>query len=495
MSTNFNGSKPGPLEKDIPIEGNLHPTTEDETSVVATEAQWQQPQLPCSAYPAASPCSPVDEEKAPQALSPTSTDSQKDETIYPEGGLQAWLVVLGSFSGMVAAFGYMNTIGIYQAYISTHQLSEYDEATIGWIFSVYVFLSFGCGITIGPVFDAYGPRFLILGGSILLLLSVFLTSICTQYWHFMLAFSLLGGVGTALIFTPSISAIGHWFLKGRANATGIAAAGGSVGGVIFPLALQKLFASLGWGWALRIQGFVFLILLIVANLLIRSRLPPKVGSNIMPDFKILKSPPMALVTGGTYAMEWGLFTPIAYLTLYAVKSGAFSGPFAFQLVAIFNAGSSLGRWAPGYLADKFGRYNLMIITLSMCLVTSLALWLPASVLAAGENPSMDDNVIVGLTIVYAVIMGFASGSNISLTPVCVSMLCDTEEYGRYYSSCYSIVSLGTLTGTPIAGAIISANKGDFWGITVFTGVNYCLALAAFVTVRVMTVGWKVKVFY
>ncbi len=138
---------------------------------------------------------------------------------------------------------------------------------------------------------------------------------------------------------------------------------------------------------------------------------------------------------------------------------------------------------------------MMIVTIAMCLAASLGLWVPASVLAAEGNPSMNDNIIVGLTIAFAIIMGFASGSNISLTPVCVSMLCDTEEYGRYYATTYSIVSLGTLTGTPIAGAIISANSGNFWGIGIFTGVNYCLALAAFTAVRVMTVGWKVNVFY
>ena len=357
MSTYSNGSTPGLLPENNLIDRTLNPTTSPETSGVDTTTQWQQLQSPISAYLGPVYCAPTDEEKARSASTPSSTETAKDEIVYPEGGLQAWLVVLGSFCGMFAGFGYMNTIGIYQAYISTHQLAEYDEATIGWIFSVYVFLSFGCGISIGPFFDAHGPRLLILGGSVLLLLSVFLMSICTQYWHFMLSFGLLGGVGTSLIFTPSVSAIGHWFMKKRANATGIAAAGGSVGGVIFPLALQKLFVSLGWAWALRIQGFIFLVLLIVANLLIRSRLPPKPGSSIMPDFKILRLPSLALVTAGTYFMEWGLFTPIAYLTLYAVKSGAFSHSFAFQLVAIFNAGSSLGRWAPGYFADKFGRYN------------------------------------------------------------------------------------------------------------------------------------------
>lgn len=37
-----------------------------------------------------------------------------DGTIYPEGGMRAWLVVFGSFCGLVAALGLMNTIGVYQ---------------------------------------------------------------------------------------------------------------------------------------------------------------------------------------------------------------------------------------------------------------------------------------------------------------------------------------------------------------------------------------------
>ena len=33
--------------------------------------------------------------------------TDENETTYPEGGLSAWLVVLGSFSGTVVAFGMM----------------------------------------------------------------------------------------------------------------------------------------------------------------------------------------------------------------------------------------------------------------------------------------------------------------------------------------------------------------------------------------------------
>lgn len=394
---------------------------------------------------------------------------------------------------MVASFGYMNTIGIYEAYLNTNQLSSYDQSTTGWVFSVYVFLSFFCGVQIGPIFDAKGPRLLVLSGTILLLLSIFLMGVCTEYWHFIIVFGILGGVGTSLIFTPAVSSIGHFFFTGRANATGIAAAGGSAGGIIFPLMLQSLFSTVGWAWATRIQGFIFLALLLVANLLIKSRLPPKPGGSIFPDFRIFKQPAFLLATIGTYFLEWGLFIPITYLASYALSTGAMSEAFSYQLIAIFNAGSCLGRWAPGYLADKFGRYNTMIGTVIGCMSSTFALWQPATVLAARGTGS--DNTILGLTVTYALIMGFSSGSNISLTPVCVGMLCDTEEYGRYYATCYTVVSFGTLTGVPIAGAIITACGGTYWGVAIWTGLCYVCALAAFIAVRVMKVGWKLNAMY
>lgn len=52
------------------------------------------------------------EQRRDEPLSPSSSESASeacdpDEDSYPEGGLKAWLVVLGSFSGMVASFGMM----------------------------------------------------------------------------------------------------------------------------------------------------------------------------------------------------------------------------------------------------------------------------------------------------------------------------------------------------------------------------------------------------
>lgn len=123
------------------------------------------------------PVGDKDLEKTVVTLNGSTTSSSAvhgspDEVTYPEGGLQAYLVVLGSFSGMVAAFGLMNTVGTFQAYLSTHQLAHYSPSSIGWIFSLYVFLAFFCGIQIGPVFDAKGPRWLVAAGTVCLAVGV-----------------------------------------------------------------------------------------------------------------------------------------------------------------------------------------------------------------------------------------------------------------------------------------------------------------------------------
>lgn len=502
----------------------------------------------------------------------TSDISTDDEgNTYPEGGLRAWLVVVGAFSGMMACFGYMNTVGTYQAYLAMNQLSSYSESTIGWIFSVYIFLSFGAGVQVGPFFDKHGPFWLVVIGSICLLLSIMLLGVCSQYcqcstpcWK---AFPMLNVSLTKLQPTAAKSLQTELCERLRINGEDRADircittralhaglwrawrnrhshdlhSGCIISGTLvlasqsqcdwncnmwrstwwsdvsckpdqttgsadvrlltmsrlpsFPLMLQDLFPKIGWAWATRIQGFIFILLLLVAILLLRARLPPRPGGSAWPDVSVFKDLPFALVTAGAYFLEWGLFIPVAYLTSYALDTdGAISPTFAYQLLAIFNAGSFFGRWVPGYVADKLGRFNTQIVAVFLCAASSLALWLPAAVYATSESGS-SPRTILALTIVYAALMGFASGSNISLTPVCVGMLCPTKDYGRYIATTYTIVSLGCLTGLPIAGALISATGGSYWAVALFTGGCYICGLCCFVAVRVMKAGWKLAVIY
>lgn len=106
-----------------------------------------------------------------------SSDEDKEPVEYPEGGKEAWTVVFGSFVSMVASFGIMNTLGTLHAHLSADQLRNNTESEIGWIFGVYSFLSFFGGIQIGPIFDAFGPRWLLVAGTFCIVVGLMLTSV------------------------------------------------------------------------------------------------------------------------------------------------------------------------------------------------------------------------------------------------------------------------------------------------------------------------------
>lgn len=125
---------------------------------------------------------PNEEELPNEGVNEKSSQDQllKPSQEFPEGGTRAWLVVFGCWLALFAASGIMNSVGVFTTYIGSHQLSNYDKSTVGWIFSVYVFLSFACGLYVGPIFDKYGPRYLILVGSACHVASMMLLSICTS---------------------------------------------------------------------------------------------------------------------------------------------------------------------------------------------------------------------------------------------------------------------------------------------------------------------------
>ncbi|ORY67390.1 major facilitator superfamily domain-containing protein [Pseudomassariella vexata] len=398
---------------------------------------------------------------------------------YPEGGLEAWLVVFGSFCGLCASLGIMNTIAIFQTYLATHQLSDYSEGTIGWIFSLYTFLCFAGGIYVGPMFDKYGPKWLVSVGSVGIVVSMMLLSICTDYWHFLLAFGVLNGLASSACFTPCFTTIGHYFRERRGMATGIASTGGGVGGVVFPLMLQRLFNQVGYAWAIRILGLVCMVLFIFAMLLVRKRLPPASNASTHPDFRIFKEKAFFLTTCGVFLLELGLFIPLAYISSYAVAQG-FSSAFAFQILPILNAASVFGRALPGYWADKIGPFNSNMLSVFLTVVSVLGIWLPVG------------HTMPGI-IIFVILFGFGTGNNISITPVCVGRLCHTQHYGRYYATCYTIVSIACLVGIPIAGTLAEATGGNYWSLIVFTGLTQCLSFSFFAAAKVVSVGWKPQV--
>ena len=78
-----------------------------------------------------------------------------DDDDYPEGGWEAWLVVLGAWCAMVPSMGMINTFGVLQAWVAQHELAGYSEASVGWIFSIHAFVVYFAGAQAGTLFKSY----------------------------------------------------------------------------------------------------------------------------------------------------------------------------------------------------------------------------------------------------------------------------------------------------------------------------------------------------
>ena len=78
-----------------------------------------------------------------------------------------------------------------------------------------------------------------------------------------------------------------YFRKRRAIAGGLAIAGSSLGGVIFPIMVTHLLPKIGFSWTMRTCAFLILGLLLITNMTISSNLqhspqPFKVGNYLRP---------------------------------------------------------------------------------------------------------------------------------------------------------------------------------------------------------------------
>jgi hypothetical protein len=101
----------------------------------------------------------------------------------------------------------------------------YNLSSTSWIGSVYVFLLFALSAVSGRLFDAGYFRHLLICGSLLQVVGMFMASISTQYWQIFLSQGICGGLGAGLTYCPVMACVSTYFSKKRALAIAIVTRG------------------------------------------------------------------------------------------------------------------------------------------------------------------------------------------------------------------------------------------------------------------------------
>ncbi|KAI5958972.1 uncharacterized protein KGF55_005626 [Candida pseudojiufengensis] len=416
-------------------------------------------------------------------------DTLDDPKSYPDGGFKAYLTLFGCFLGLIVNLGLINSIGAVQSYVSNNILQNYTQSTISWIFSIYLSLAYAGGIFSGPIFDRYGTLYLLISSGGFIFIGLMGAAQSNKIYQFILSFIALG-LGNGIGMAPLVSVISHFFFNKRGVCTGIATSGGSVGGLMFPLMLRKLYVSVGYVWALRILGFTCLGCMISSVLLVKERFRrinkkstieveintlDKLKSEVLEFIKIKDIKFVFVILGGFFA-EFSLVLIVTYFANYAIAQGL-SESESLLLLTIWNAVGIAGRWLPGLASDYFGRFNVNVVMLIMYTLSILVLLLPF-----GHNHK--------ILYAFAVLGGISSGCILTLLPACLSQITRTDQLGKRYGLLNFYLSLANLFGIPIAAAILDTNYNN---LIIFIG---CLSIAGLVfwtAARVSIVGVKLNV--
>ncbi|KAK6459502.1 monocarboxylate permease [Scheffersomyces xylosifermentans] len=411
-----------------------------------------------------------------------------EEENFPDGGLEAYTVVLGSFLGLIVNLGIINAIGAVQAYVSTHQLAMVKASTASWIFSIYLALAYVLGIIVGSIFDKKGPMGLMIASTVLIFVGLIASANSTEVYQFILSFISLG-IGNGIGMTPLIGVISHWFLKKRGNCIGLAMSGGSVGGLVFPLMLRHSYSKFGYAWAMRIFAFTCLCCMVVSTILVKGRALEDSAQSVLTqrplseqeedaeskkrnlvrrlsflsvfslsDYKYL------YLVAGAFFCEVSLVLLLTYFATYAIAHGI-SESTSLLLLTAWNGAGIAGRWVPSYFSDAYGRFNMNILMLSIFNISIFVIWLPFGGSAK-------------VLFTFAAVGGFCQGAISSLLPACLSQITPANEIGSKFGLLNTITSTGNLFGIPLASVVI--NDGSVHNYQNFVILVGCLSSAGLI---------------
>ena len=215
-----------------------------------------------------------------------SSDAPGEPTSQPESGSERrrdrvfygwWIVLAGSVSQAYTSGTFWQGFGAF--FDPIIEQFGWSRALTAGAMSLQRMESGGVSPFVGWFVDKFGPRNVMLVGTVLTALGFFLLSRIQELWQFYAAFFVLTiglSFGTFLIVT---TAVANWFVESRSKALSFTMAGSGLGGVLVPVVIW-IIATTDWRTGLVIVGIGCLVVGIPVSFVMRSR-PEDYG--MLPD--------------------------------------------------------------------------------------------------------------------------------------------------------------------------------------------------------------------
>ncbi|KAI6134749.1 MFS general substrate transporter [Pisolithus croceorrhizus] len=376
----------------------------------------------------------------------------------PDGGLEAWCAVLGSFIAQFCGFGYASAFGVYQEYYTREFLSHESSSAISWIGSLSAFLVTAIGPICGPLHDRGHFYLVFVGGALLQSFSLFMLSLAQpgSYYQVFLTQGIGSGIAQGLMYVPSFAILSQHFCRRRALVMSIVASGASLGGIVHTIMLNRLInGPIGFATGVRISAGLVTGLLFISCLLIRTRY--ETGHVSLPAntwkaaIKCVTEVPSLLMVTAFLFFQTAYLYPFFYFQLDSVRHGL-STSFSFYSLVIVNAASFCGRFSAGFIAHFISVVDLTILSTVACAVLlGGMIWLS----------SMESFIALGL------LYGLLSGMNIAMmAPFMALITTDPSELGVRMGISFAI----TGKWSPISGALLT-KQYIWWAPALFCAVS------------------------
>ncbi len=294
------------------------------------------------------------------------------------------LLIAGMLIQLCAGIIYMWSV--FRGPVAQHL--EWEASKAGYTSSIMLAV-FVLGIILGgKAQDKIGPKPVTVFGSVLISLGMILTAFVTKAapWLVYITYGIIGGLGTGIVYTATVSVVQKWFPDKRGFATGFMVAAFGFSLVIFAPITNTLLAGAGVPKTLLAFGAIFLVVCVGCSLNIDNPpagyAPPGFVASKMNVTKKQYSTGEMLKTRQFYLISLSLLCILPayfilnplFMTLGAERG--LSQELAVLGVMITGIASASGRLLTSWVSDLIGRkqavYAIILITMLAILTMIVA---------------------------------------------------------------------------------------------------------------------------